>query len=323
MRLDLSIEYIKNLFCMKHTKIIIFILLVLTTLFIFTNQIFFSTKVSSIHEKSAALRAVPNHLTLESTNGAYQKNSEQEGGTYSPVSERRKDQSIQKETKIVKKGNLHLEVSSVPVAIASIIKLNKKWKGYIEKNSSNWDERKRGLHAQLFLRVPPIDLEKAIQSIAKLGKIKSQSIEAKNITEEYYTIDIRLKNKLALRSRYLQLLKRKANTVSDIIKIENAIHDLVSEIENLQSTIQYYDKWLSYSTLHIYLHEPDTILPNRKHSIFRKFSESFIHAFYLFIDLLNFLVLSLGLVLPLLLIVFIYKRKYFKKPIQSKRKSKK
>ena len=301
---------VKRLFQIRYAKTIIFVLVVFAvTLYYYIYSFSATNKYKKHkHEESGTVEL----MAMEMGNIAGNKNpGDGKGSTYSPAGNKLANEEglRQREAKIVKEGSLSLKVESVTATVEKVVKMTKQQAGYVESQNIRRDYQKK-LYAELYLRIPPAKLEKIVQTFAKLGEIEDQLIRIKNITQEYHAIDISLKNKLALRARYLQLLQKKANKVSEIIGVEKEINNLTNEIETLQDTMNHYDKWLSYSTLAVKLYEPESIFQSSspRPPIVQKIGKSFVDAFYLFIDLLNFVIISLGVILPLLLSFFLIQK---------------
>ena len=72
--------------------------------------------------------------------------------------------------------------------------------------------------------------------------------------EQYYDIEARLKTQRTKQARLLVLLE-KAETMEDIIALENALSDVEYQIEQYASDLNRYDALINFSTFRIYLHE--------------------------------------------------------------------
>ena len=88
-------------------------------------------------------------------------------------------------------------------------------------------------------------------SYTHLGYITESSESSEDVGERYYDAETRLKTQRTKQERLLALLEQ-ADTMEDIISLENALGDVEYQIEQLSSTLNRYDALISYSTFTIY-----------------------------------------------------------------------
>jgi predicted nucleic acid-binding Zn-ribbon protein len=120
----------------------------------------------------------------------------------------------------------------------SFLEIAKKYEGYVQQIDNE----------QMVLRIKSTELEKAMDEIGQLGKVKKKTVTGKDVTEEYMDFQIRLENLEKSRKRYLELLD-KAQTVDEILKIEKELERLNGEIDVLKGKIQYLDNNVSLATI--------------------------------------------------------------------------
>ena len=155
--------------------------------------------------------------------------------------------------KIIKDGNISVKTNDINASKNGIDELLKKLNAYYE--TENLQNNDQSISYDLKIRVPSNNFEKLISSIEN-GKdeIKSKSIQARDVTEEYVDIETRLTNKREYLKRYKELLS-KALTVKDILAIEENIRTLQEEIESKEGRLKYLNDQVSFSTLDINLYK--------------------------------------------------------------------
>jgi hypothetical protein len=161
----------------------------------------------------------------------------------------KKSSSLKK--KIIKDGNISVKSNDINASKKSIDDIIKKLNGYYEREDlQNYD---RTISYDLKIRVPANNFERLISSIEN-GKdeMKSKSIQARDVTEEYVDIETRLTNKREYLKRYKALLS-KASTVKDILEIEENIRTLQEEIESKEGRLKYLNDQVAFSTLELNL----------------------------------------------------------------------
>ncbi|HBS88024.1 MAG: hypothetical protein A2W91_10095 [Bacteroidetes bacterium GWF2_38_335] len=98
------------------------------------------------------------------------------------------------------------------------------------------------------IRVKAGKLNQAITDVEKLGKLKNKVITGKDVTEEYYDVQIRLENAKKARDRYLELLA-KAENVEAALKVEKELERLNGEIDSMEGKINRLSHLTEYSTI--------------------------------------------------------------------------
>lgn len=163
------------------------------------------------------------------------------------------DKSTVNKKKIIKDGNISVKTNDINSSKKGIDELLKKLNAYYE--SEDLQNNDQTISYDLKIRVPADNFEKLISSIEN-GKdeIKSKSIQARDVTEEYVDIETRLTNKREYLKRYKELLS-KAATVKDILAIEENIRTLQEEIESKEGRLKYLSDQVSFSTLDINLYK--------------------------------------------------------------------
>jgi hypothetical protein len=163
------------------------------------------------------------------------------------------DNSTVNKKKIIKDGNISVKTNDINASKKGIDDLLKKLNAYYE--SEDLQNNDQTISYDLKIRVPAENFEKLISSIEN-GKdeIKSKTIQARDVTEEYVDIETRLINKREYLKRYKELLS-KASTVKDILAIEENIRTLQEEIESKEGRLKYIRDQVSFSTLEINLYK--------------------------------------------------------------------
>ncbi|HLV09351.1 MAG TPA: DUF4349 domain-containing protein [Halanaerobiales bacterium] len=158
------------------------------------------------------------------------------------------------ERKIIQRAYLTIEVEELDIADNHIMEIIQNYNGYIA-SSREWESNERK-HSRYQLRIPAAQFNNVISEITDedLGYVVSRSISGQDVTEEYIDLEARLTNLTEQEKRYRQLLD-KAETVEDILKIENELTRIRSSIESLQGRLKYLDNQVSMSTIEVEFRE--------------------------------------------------------------------
>lgn len=163
------------------------------------------------------------------------------------------DKTTVNKNKIIKDGSISIKTNDINASKKGIDILLKKFNAYYEKE--NLENNEESISYDLKIRVPANNFERLISSLEN-GKdeIRSKSIQARDVTEEYVDIETRLTNKRVYLKRYKELLS-KASTVKDILAIEENISKLQEEIESKEGRLKYLSDQVSFSTLELNLYK--------------------------------------------------------------------
>ena len=157
------------------------------------------------------------------------------------------DKSEKQEKKIIKDGRLILKVTELKITKTHIDLLVKKNNGYYANESLTNADYESTYH--LTIRIPSSNFEKLISEIESgNSEILYKEIDARDVTEQFIDLETRLKNKKSYLKRYNNLLNR-ANSISEILEIEEKIRILEEEIESTTGRLKYLSDLVDYSTL--------------------------------------------------------------------------
>ncbi len=150
------------------------------------------------------------------------------------------------ERKLIRSGNIYLQVSSLEDSAAALEAWVSKYNGYV--SSSNQYSNSNNFT----VRIPADKFDEAMNSISGIGKVKSRSVQAEDVTDSYYDLKTRLETKKLLREKYNQYLK-KAENIKDLMEIERNLNNVISEIESMEGRLKLLTNQIDYSTISIYM----------------------------------------------------------------------
>lgn len=155
--------------------------------------------------------------------------------------------------KMVYTANIEAETTDYDACTASLEELVEDLGGYLEyaSTSSYGDGSRR---ASYTVRVPAGQFKGFLTSVGEISHVVSQDRNADNISERYYDTESRLETQKTKMDR-LQMLLAKAETMEDIIDLENAISETEYQIEQLTGSLRHYDSLVDFATVEIGLRE--------------------------------------------------------------------
>jgi|GEM_PF-1204693 len=137
-------------------------------------------------------------------------------------------------------AHLRLSVSEVRPAIDQARELALKTGGYVKRMDDS----------SVTLAIPIAKAEQALADLKKIGVLNSLRIEGVDVTQQVTDIAVRLENLEKSRKRLLALLE-KAGKVDEMIKVENAIARVTTELERLQAQQKNLQGRVDYVTMYV------------------------------------------------------------------------
>lgn len=103
--------------------------------------------------------------------------------------------------------------------------------------------------ASLTMRVPADRFNDALRQLRTLdAEVVSSTVDGKDVTDQFVDLNARLAAKLSEEQRYLSLLTR-ATAIDDILKIDSALSNVRTQIEQLQGQVNSIASRTQFSTI--------------------------------------------------------------------------
>jgi Domain of unknown function (DUF4349) len=133
--------------------------------------------------------------------------------------------------KIVKTGDITIEVPNVAAALARVRTLALQLGGYVGGSQAGTLDQS----ATLTLRIPADKFDEAIARLHELdGTVLSEATREEDVTSALVDLDARLKNLQASETQY-RLLLEKSVKIEDILAVQTRLDDVRGQIEQLQA----------------------------------------------------------------------------------------
>ena len=151
--------------------------------------------------------------------------------------------------KIIKTGNLTLEVKDYGAFNELVHNGIKKFGGYIAQEEQNQSDYK--IENIVTIRVPADQFDDAILQLTPgTEKIVEKKITAEDVTAEIVDTKSRMEAKKRVRDRYLDLLKQ-AKNMEEILQVQKEADGVQENIEAAAGRIGYLGHASAFSTIHI------------------------------------------------------------------------
>lgn len=169
------------------------------------------------------------------------------------------------ERKLIRTGNVSLEVQTLSDAEEKIAAWAKSLGGYVT-NANTWE-----MGAGFTVRIPSERFDQAMADAGNFGRVTNRSINSQDVSDNYYDIKSRLETKYILRDKLSNYLSQ-AKDIKDLLEIEHQLNSVIEDIESTESRFKRLSNQIDYSTIYIDMHfahgkdEGGIILPDVKES---------------------------------------------------------
>ena len=221
--------------------------------------------------------------------------------------------------KIIYSGDATGETTEFEKSIAALEEMIVNAGGFIENssvNGNNYYDSSRGYtsrrSASYTLRVPSEKFQSLMTSLSDIGNVPYTHTYTENVTAEYYDVQARLKALQAQEARLLEMMEL-AESVEDIITIEDKLTDVRYRIDSFQSSLNNWDRRVAYSSLSITVKEVQVYTPETVtkmtygQELARAFTDALKNAGQFFKALLVFLVSAIPTLVILAVLFFVFR----------------
>lgn len=159
--------------------------------------------------------------------------------------------------KLIRRAELHIQTEQFDQSREALNKLVGDCGGYFESASVYGGSRRDAFASrsgEYVVRVPSDKYSQFFSGAGNLGYVTNSTESSEDVGTQYYDLEARLKTQRTKQDRLLALLE-KAETMEDIITLENALSDVEYQIEQYSSELNRYDALVGFSTFNIYLNE--------------------------------------------------------------------
>lgn len=176
---------------------------------------------------------------MGSFDGGASKISSPQESTPPPIQERM----------LIKTGQLNMKVEDVKKARNKIERIAQTLNAYLSEE--RLDDSGDRLTVSMTVRIPANLYDSLVVLVEKIGlKTENKSVNTQDVTEEFIDTEARLKTKKELETRYREILKQ-ANSVTDILSVENQLNNVRGEIESMEGRLKYLSSQVLFSTLNL------------------------------------------------------------------------
>jgi hypothetical protein len=162
--------------------------------------------------------------------------------------------------KIIYDAQVDLVVDGVDPIARKVATLVQGARGYIaEQNVAGSPGSLRSMRWRI--RVPVEQFDSFVESIVSLGELERNNRTSQDVSEQYYDIEARIKNKRVEEQTLNKILQERSGKLEDVLKIEIELSRVRGEIEQLEGKIRVLQNLSSLATLTLNVRERDKYAP--------------------------------------------------------------
>ena len=180
--------------------------------------------------------------------------------------------------KLIRTVNMEVETREYDTFLDSLQQEVRSRGGYIENmdsyNGSSYSGGSGSRHANLTIRIPKDSLDGFLDMVSGAGNVVRRYENVEDVTLSY--VDL-ASHRDALRTeqeRLLALLER-AESLEDIITLENRLSDVRYQLESMESKLRTIDNQVDYSTLSLNVTEVREFTPVVEQNVWERIAEGF------------------------------------------------
>jgi hypothetical protein len=139
---------------------------------------------------------------------------------------------------LVYTANLNVSTFETTQAIDKVEALAREVGGYLVSRAD----------LEITIRVPADRFQTSLERVLTVGDVLRRDVKVEDVTQQYFDLEIRLRNAEAVLGRLNELLAR-AQKVEDALAVERELQRVAQEVEQLKGRLKLLRELLAYSTI--------------------------------------------------------------------------
>ena len=205
--------------------------------------------------------------------------------------------------------NLTAETEDLDAALTQLSAKIQELNGYVESQSiTGSSTASRSRYAYLTIRVPADQVDQFAEDVSGMTNLVSTSRRVEDITLSYTDTEGRLNALKTEEARLLELMEQ-AETMSDLLDIEERLTEVRYQLENYTSTLRLYDNQVDYATVELRVNEVEKYTPAEQRGFWQKItdglSDSIVDLGHAIVDFISWLIIDLPYLLVIALLAWL------------------
>ncbi len=216
------------------------------------------------------------------------------------------------ERKVIKTAYLSIEVGvdKFEKALFDLTRLADNNGGFVSNTQSYSDADGDLTSGSITIRIPHDKYNSTLDLIKDMGTVESITVSGQDVTQEYTDLESRLRNLEAQEVILLDLMSQ-SKDVGDSIEVQRELSYVMEQIEVIKGRMNYLDNLVSFSTIEVYIHEPEPITTSSGWGFLEAFKRGLRGAVTVFNGILIFLIAAspiLAIIAIILVVIWLIVR---------------
>ncbi len=151
---------------------------------------------------------------------------------------------------------------------------------YMDVHNNSYNSGKTSRNASITARIPAAKLDIFVNNVGEVTNITNRTESVRDVTLTYVDMESHKNMLIAERDRLMEYLE-KAETVEDMMAIEDHLTDIRYQIDSMESQLRTYDNMVDYSTVNIFVTEVieyTPVIEVEEKSAWQRMSEGFVYS---------------------------------------------
>ena len=188
------------------------------------------------------------------------------------------DATVQTNRKLIRNVDMSVETREFDTLLANVKSRVEALGGYIEQSdvyNGSYTSDYRSRSASLKVRIPADRLDGFLDELEDQSNVLRKNESVEDVTLQYVDLESHKKALLAEQEGLLSMLES-AQSIEDIIAINEKLTDVRYQLESMESQLRTYDNQIDYSTVYLDVEEVERYEPVAKKGAWERIREGFL-----------------------------------------------
>ncbi len=180
--------------------------------------------------------------------------------------------------KLIRTVNMSVETREFDSVMDTLERRIVELGGYMESletyNGSAYSNYRSNRSASMTARIPADQFNGFLGEVSGISNVTRRSENVQDVTLDYVDLDSHKKTLQAEHDRLLELIEQ-AESIEDIITIEQRLSNVRYQIESMEAQLRTYDNKVEFSTLYLDVSEVQELTPVQEETLWERISGGF------------------------------------------------
>jgi hypothetical protein len=159
-------------------------------------------------------------------------------------------------SQLIRTANLSIEVTDVSKSLRAATSITEGQLGDVIGLNDETPPSENAVHTgTMSIRVPQYRFEQTLDALGALGKVKSKSVNAQDVSDQLVDAQARLRNLRRTEADILNIMDRSGN-IEQVLNVTQQLGSVREQIEQLDAQIQGMQYQVAYSTINVTFTSP-------------------------------------------------------------------